>query len=41
MGPVVNQAQYDKVVGFIQEAVDEGASLVTGGPHPYDDHRAR
>ena len=32
LGPVVNKAQFDKVRGLIQSAIDEGAKLVTGGP---------
>jgi aldehyde dehydrogenase (NAD+) len=31
IGPVVNKAQYDKIQGLIQSAIDEGAELVTGG----------
>ena len=32
IGPVVNKAQYEKIQGLIQSAIDEGATLVTGGP---------
>ncbi len=32
IGPLVNKAQYDKVRGLIQSAIDEGATLETGGP---------
>jgi aldehyde dehydrogenase (NAD+) len=32
MGPVVSQVQYDKIQGLIQVGIDEGATLVTGGP---------
>jgi aldehyde dehydrogenase (NAD+) len=32
IGPVVNRAQWDKIQGLIQAGVDEGATLVTGGP---------
>jgi len=32
MGPVVSQVQYDKIQGLIQAGIDEGATLVTGGP---------
>lgn len=32
LGPLVNKAQYDKVRGLIQSAIDEGATLETGGP---------
>jgi aldehyde dehydrogenase (NAD+) len=31
IGPVVNRAQYEKIQGLIQSAIDEGATLVTGG----------
>jgi aldehyde dehydrogenase (NAD+) len=31
IGPVVNQAQFDKIQGLIQKGIDEGATLVTGG----------
>jgi aldehyde dehydrogenase (NAD+) len=32
LGPLVNKAQYDKVKDLIQSAIDEGATLETGGP---------
>ncbi|KQX38018.1 aldehyde dehydrogenase [Devosia sp. Root436] len=32
MGPLVSQAQFDKVQGLIQAGIDEGATLVAGGP---------
>ncbi|MFC2969422.1 aldehyde dehydrogenase family protein [Acidimangrovimonas pyrenivorans] len=32
IGPVVSQAQYDKIQGLIQAGIDEGARLVAGGP---------
>jgi len=31
IGPVVNQAQFDKIQDLIQRGIDEGATLVTGG----------
>ncbi|MEP6784554.1 MAG: aldehyde dehydrogenase family protein [Sphingomonadales bacterium] len=31
MGPVVNKSQHDKIQGLIQSAIDEGATLETGG----------
>ena len=31
MGPVVNQVQFDKIQGLIQQGIDEGAPLITGG----------
>ena len=32
MGPLVSQAQFDRVQDFIQSGIDEGATLVAGGP---------
>ncbi len=32
MGPVVSEAQFNKVQGLIQKGIDEGATLVAGGP---------
>jgi aldehyde dehydrogenase (NAD+) len=34
MGPVVSEVQFDKIQKLIQAGVDEGATLVTGGPGP-------
>ena len=31
IGPVVNKAQFDKIQELIQSAIDEGATLITGG----------
>ena len=31
IGPVVNKAQFEKIQGLIQSAIDEGATLETGG----------
>jgi aldehyde dehydrogenase (NAD+) len=31
IGPVVNKSQYEKIQGLIQSAIDEGATLETGG----------
>ena len=31
MGPVINKAQYDKILGLIQTGIDEGATLAAGG----------
>jgi len=31
IGPVVNRAQWQKIQGLIQSAIDDGATLVTGG----------
>jgi len=32
MGPVVSERQWDKIQGYINSAISEGATLVTGGP---------
>jgi aldehyde dehydrogenase (NAD+) len=32
MGPVVSQAQFDKIQGLIQAGIDEGAVPIVGGP---------
>ena len=32
MGPISNRAQYERVIAFIQRAIDEGARLLIGGP---------
>jgi aldehyde dehydrogenase (NAD+) len=32
LGPVVSQAQFDKIQRYIQIGIDEGARLVAGGP---------
>ena len=32
MGPVVSRTQWDKIQALIQSGVDEGASLIAGGP---------
>jgi aldehyde dehydrogenase (NAD+) len=32
MGPIANAAQYRRVVGMIEQAVAEGATLLAGGP---------
>jgi acyl-CoA reductase-like NAD-dependent aldehyde dehydrogenase len=32
LGPLASQAQWDRVQGFIQQGIDEGATLVEGGP---------
>jgi aldehyde dehydrogenase (NAD+) len=32
IGPVVSQAQFDKIQGLIKKGIDEGATLVAGGP---------
>jgi aldehyde dehydrogenase (NAD+) len=32
MGPVVSEVQFDKIQGLIQKGIDEGATLVAGGP---------
>ena len=32
LGPVVSELQWNKIQGLIQKGIDEGATLVTGGP---------
>jgi aldehyde dehydrogenase (NAD+) len=32
MGPVVSETQWNKIQGLIKKAIDEGATLVAGGP---------
>ncbi|MDG2003873.1 MAG: aldehyde dehydrogenase family protein [Novosphingobium sp.] len=32
MGPVVSEAQFNKVQGLIEKGIEEGATLVSGGP---------
>jgi aldehyde dehydrogenase (NAD+) len=32
IGPVVSKAQFDKIQGLIQKGIDEGATVVAGGP---------
>jgi len=36
IGPVVSKIQFDKIQGLIQSGIDEGATLVSGGPHRPD-----
>lgn len=33
IGPLINEQQYDRVSSLVNAAVDQGAKLVTGGPH--------
>ena len=37
LGPVVSERQFDKIQGLIQRAIDDGASVVFGGPGRPDD----
>jgi aldehyde dehydrogenase (NAD+) len=40
MGPLVSKTQFDKVQGLIEKGIQEGATLVTGGPgRPADFNR--
>jgi aldehyde dehydrogenase (NAD+) len=32
LGPLATQAQVDRVIGYVQKGIDEGAKLITGGP---------
>jgi betaine-aldehyde dehydrogenase len=36
VGPIVSQRQFDRIMGFISSAKDEGAQLLTGGGKPSD-----
>jgi betaine-aldehyde dehydrogenase len=36
VGPVVSQRQFDRIIGFIDSAKEEGAQLLTGGGSPAD-----
>jgi aldehyde dehydrogenase (NAD+) len=36
LGPLVSKVQLDRVRGYIQTGIDEGATLVTGGSDPID-----
>jgi aldehyde dehydrogenase (NAD+) len=36
MGPLVSQAQWDRVKGYIDSGVEQGARLVSGGDRPAD-----
>ncbi len=38
LGPVISQAQWDRVQGFIQQGIDEGARVVAGGLGKPDGH---
>ncbi len=40
MGPLITRAHQEKVLGYIQSGLDEGARLVCGG-QGYDDERAK
>lgn len=33
LGPLVSRRQFERVLSLIQRGIDEGATLVTGGPH--------
>ncbi|MCU1370904.1 MAG: aldehyde dehydrogenase [Ilumatobacteraceae bacterium] len=37
LGPLISAAQRDRVRGYIQQGIDEGATLVTGGTEQPDD----
>ncbi|MEO6988723.1 MAG: aldehyde dehydrogenase family protein [Aquihabitans sp.] len=38
LGPLISEAQRERVRGYIQTGIDEGATLVTGGAEQPDDH---
>jgi acyl-CoA reductase-like NAD-dependent aldehyde dehydrogenase len=37
LGPLVSDTQRDRVRGYIQKGIDEGAKLIVGGPEAPDD----
>jgi aldehyde dehydrogenase (NAD+) len=37
LGPLVSQAQYERVLGYIHRGIDEGARLLAGGPERPED----
>ncbi|MFC4540982.1 aldehyde dehydrogenase family protein [Halosolutus amylolyticus] len=37
MGPLTSRAQYEKVTGYVDAGIDEGATLVSGGDRPGGD----
>ncbi|MEU3986693.1 aldehyde dehydrogenase family protein [Streptomyces sp. NPDC026672] len=39
LGPLVSRAQYEKVMGYIESGLDEGARLVRGGGRPAGQER--
>lgn len=41
MGALINQAQYDRCLSYIESARQEGARLVAGGKHPADPSLAK
>ncbi len=38
LGPLVSEVQWDRVQGYIQQGIDEGATLVTGGTGKPEGH---
>ena len=34
IGPVVSEVQWNKIQALIEAGIEEGATLVTGGPRP-------
>jgi betaine-aldehyde dehydrogenase len=41
MGAIISKTQYDRVMGYIEQARDEGARLISGGARPADPALAR
>jgi aldehyde dehydrogenase (NAD+) len=37
LGPLISKVQLDRVRGYIKKGIEEGATLVTGGPEPVAD----
>jgi betaine-aldehyde dehydrogenase len=40
MGAIVSKAQYERVLGYIEAGLKDGASLIAGGKRPADPHLA-
>lgn len=40
VGPIVSQQQYDRMTGYIESGIEQGASLVAGGRQPEDQRLA-
>jgi len=41
MGPLVSKGQYERVLGYINAGLEEGATLVCGGSHPDEPNLSR
>ena len=41
MGAIISQAQYERVLGYIEAGIEDGARLVAGGKRPDDPYLAK